>query len=89
MEVELKNGRLYPSGEEPLPAEARALLTILSVSPVVNVSRDDQTGPARTCGELADRWERLPKLAPEEAAAFADDIESSRRNLQPPTTSWD
>jgi hypothetical protein len=30
LEVELENGRVHPSGAEKLPANARALLTILS-----------------------------------------------------------
>jgi hypothetical protein len=29
LEVELENGRIHPRGAEPLPAKARALLTIL------------------------------------------------------------
>jgi hypothetical protein len=33
---------------------------------------------ARTCAELADRWPHLEKLPPEEATAFADDIEQGK-----------
>jgi predicted RNase H-like HicB family nuclease len=38
--------------------------------------------PAKTCGELADRWEKLPKLSTEEANAFADDLELARREIK-------
>ena len=46
-------------------------------------------GPALTCAELADRWASLDRLPPEEAAAFADDIEAARRNLPPLKSAWD
>ena len=45
--------------------------------------------PAATCEELADRWESIPKLPPDEAEAFARDIESARRNLPPLKAAWD
>jgi hypothetical protein len=45
LEVELENGRVHPSGAETLPANARALLTILTA-----------TGEAPAAkGNLADR----------------------------------
>ena len=46
-------------------------------------------GPATTCGELAERWEKLDKLPPDEAAAFADDIEHARAQLPPLKPAWD
>lgn len=46
-------------------------------------------GPALTCAELADRCSHWTKLPPEEANAFADDIESARRNLPPLKSAWD
>lgn len=46
-------------------------------------------GPALTCAELAERWVKRDRLPPEEANAFADDIESARRNLPPLKSAWD
>jgi len=46
-------------------------------------------GPALTSAELADRCARWTKLPPEEANAFADDIEAARRNLPPLKSAWD
>jgi len=45
--------------------------------------------PAATCHELAEQWPKLPKLAPEEAAAFADDVEQARAQLPRPKPAWD
>jgi hypothetical protein len=45
VEVELEDGRVRPSGSEPLPAKAHALLTILSPSP------STLADPARSLGE--------------------------------------
>ena len=33
---------------------------------------------AKTCGELADHWKKIDRLRPDEAKAFADDMESLR-----------
>jgi hypothetical protein len=47
--------------------------------------------PARhdlTAAELAEHWTRLPRLTPEEAAAFADDLAESRAGLPAPP-SWE
>ncbi len=41
---------------------------------------------ARSCAELADRLDGLPKLPPEEASAFADDLEKARLDLPPLST---
>lgn len=38
---------------------------------------------AATCAELAERWESLPKLPPDEAEAFARDLEHARATLPP------
>jgi hypothetical protein len=46
-------------------------------------------GVAITCAELAKRWSKLEKLPPEEAVAFADDIEKARASLSPITSKWD
>ena len=45
--------------------------------------------PALTCAELADRWPQLERLAPDEASAFADDIEQARASLPPIRPAWD
>jgi len=44
---------------------------------------------ALTCAELADRWPHLERLAPDEANAFADDIEQSHASLLPIRPAWD
>ncbi len=92
--VELKDGRVHPSGAEPLPSHAHALLTILTLaspaSPnLANGSPAERGGIVLTCAELADRWESLPKLPPEEASALADDLETAHRNLPPLKPAWD
>jgi len=92
--VELENGWVHSSGEEPLPAHAHALLTILTLSASATVASANGSlvmppGVALTCAELADRWETWPKLPPDEAAAFADDIEDARLKLPPLKSSWD
>ena len=46
-------------------------------------------GPAITCAELADRWEKLDKLPPDEAGAFANDVECARAQLPPLKPAWD
>jgi antitoxin (DNA-binding transcriptional repressor) of toxin-antitoxin stability system len=47
-------------------------------------------GPALTCEELSHRWLNLERLAPDEASAFADDIEQARASQQPPIKpAWD
>ena len=46
-------------------------------------------GPAATCLELAERWEKLDKLPAEEAEAFAKDLEQARANLPPVKSPWD
>jgi hypothetical protein len=79
VEVLLENGNVRPSGSEILPAKARALLTILN----------SNSSPALTCSELAARWASLEKLPPNDAAAFADDIERSRATLPPLKSAWD
>jgi antitoxin (DNA-binding transcriptional repressor) of toxin-antitoxin stability system len=44
---------------------------------------------AITCSELAERWPKLEKLPPDEAEAFADDIEKARAKLPPLRPAWD
>jgi antitoxin (DNA-binding transcriptional repressor) of toxin-antitoxin stability system len=46
-------------------------------------------GAALTGGELAERWAKLPKLPPEEAGAFADDLERARASLPLLKPAWD
>ena len=94
LEVELENGRVHPSGSEALPDRATALLTILSSAGAdaagpTNGSVAQQPGVARTCAELADRMEHWPKLPPEEASDFADDLEKAHLDLPPLKSAWD
>jgi predicted transcriptional regulator len=42
------------------------------------------TRPSITAAELADRWPRLPRLTPEDAADFAAEIAAVRRSLPSP-----
>jgi antitoxin (DNA-binding transcriptional repressor) of toxin-antitoxin stability system len=46
-------------------------------------------GVALSCAELAERWPKLEKLPPDEAVAFADDIEKSRAELPAVKSAWD
>ena len=45
--------------------------------------------PAGACAELADRWEKIPRLPPDEAEAFARDIEHARAAMPPLKSAWD
>jgi antitoxin (DNA-binding transcriptional repressor) of toxin-antitoxin stability system len=45
--------------------------------------------PASTCEELAARWEKLYKLPPDEAEAFAADLEHAHKVLPPLKPAWD
>ncbi len=45
--------------------------------------------PAATCEELAARLAAIPRLPPDEAEAFANDIEEGIRNLPPLKSPWD
>ena len=45
-------------------------------------------GAAKSCAELAERWPSLEKLSPDEANAFADDLERARANPPPPGLPW-
>jgi hypothetical protein len=40
--------------------------------------------PVVTAAELAERWSALPRLGPEEAAAFGDDLAAARAALPAP-----
>lgn len=80
LEVELENGRVYPCGTELLPASGRALLTLLDSGSSAAVS---------TCGELAERWNKIDRLSTDEGNAFANDVEEARANLPPLSTKWD
>ena len=54
--------------------------------PVAFVAPMAPTGiPAR---ELAHRWPLLPRLAPEDAAAFAGDVAVGRSEMVPPPDPW-
>jgi antitoxin (DNA-binding transcriptional repressor) of toxin-antitoxin stability system len=44
--------------------------------------------PRLTGAELADWWERRPVLAPEDADAFADDVEAARRDAHAARDPW-
>jgi len=39
--------------------------------------------PALTSAELAERWEKMDKLPPDEGNAYANDLEAAGRNLPP------
>jgi hypothetical protein len=80
VEVDLENGHVRPLGAESLSDRAHGLLTLL-----------DNGMPtfAPTCSELAKRWTALDKLPPDEANAFADDVEKSRSSLPAPKAAWD
>lgn len=80
LEVELDNGRVHPCGPESLPANGRALLTLLDSGALLVAS---------TCNELAERWDKLDRLSPDEANAFADDVEQARASLPPLKPAWD
>ena len=43
---------------------------------------------ALSCAELAERWPKLDKLSPDEANAFADDLEQARASLPPLKAAW-
>ncbi len=45
--------------------------------------------PARTCEELARRWEAIDRLPSVEAEEFASDIEEARKNLLSVSSAWD
>ena len=42
----------------------------------------------RRLGDLPGILDRIPRLAPEEASRFADDVRASRALLRPPEDSW-
>jgi antitoxin (DNA-binding transcriptional repressor) of toxin-antitoxin stability system len=44
---------------------------------------------AMTCTELAERWPQMERLSPDEANAFADDLENARATLPPLKPAWD
>jgi hypothetical protein len=44
--------------------------------------------PPVTAAEVAARWPTLPHLTPAEAAAFAADLETARRELPPDRDPW-
>jgi antitoxin (DNA-binding transcriptional repressor) of toxin-antitoxin stability system len=45
--------------------------------------------PAATCDELAERWDTIPSLPPEEGESFATDLEQARANLPSLKAAWD
>jgi len=49
---------------------------------------DPALGRRVTAAELAERWADLPRLTPEEARDFAEDVGSARRSLPPPPDPW-
>ena len=46
-------------------------------------------GTSLTGPDLAGRWSKLDRLPPDEAKAFADDLESARHHLPPLKSGWD
>lgn len=79
VEVVLDNGVVRPSGTETLPLHARALLTVLESSKPTPANAE----------ELARWWAARDRLPPEEAEAFARDIEEARASLPPLKSAWD
>lgn len=77
VEVELENGYIKAIGNGKLPVKGRGYLTLID------------SGKAQTCAELAEHWEKIPRLAPEEAVSFGEDIESAKKELKPPFNTWD
>jgi antitoxin (DNA-binding transcriptional repressor) of toxin-antitoxin stability system len=58
-----------------------------SVAQIIPLGRSNQ--PARTGHELAERWKTAPRLPPDEAEAFARDLEDIHRNQPPLRSLWD
>ncbi|HTV40302.1 MAG TPA: hypothetical protein VMF08_06990 [Candidatus Sulfotelmatobacter sp.] len=67
LEVELENGRVYPSGPETLPPKAHALLTILDTAETAQLTK----------GSLADRVANLAGIGRGEFT----DLSTSRAHL--------
>lgn len=80
VEVELDNGYIRAVGNESLPPKAHGFLTFLDTTAPT---------PAKTCAELADHWDKIPRLSSDEALAFAEDIEKGRATLPPVIDKWD
>ena len=59
----------------------RAGKRIATLTPVPQV--------AQNCVELAAHWLKLERLDPDDAEAFAADIELARATLPAPKTAWD
>jgi hypothetical protein len=70
-----------------LPIGREAAVLLREGKPVATLS--PLPIPAITCSELAERWPSLAKLSPEEACAFAGDIEKARTTLPPLRPAWD
>ena len=45
--------------------------------------------PRLTASTLAVRWKEVPRLTPDEASDFHDDIEAARRELPLPASAWE
>jgi antitoxin (DNA-binding transcriptional repressor) of toxin-antitoxin stability system len=75
----------------------RVLERVESHGEVATIMRDGQpiarlvplSRPAASCEELAERWKGMSKLPPDEAEAFARDLESVRTTVPPLKSRWD
>ncbi|MEO5580684.1 MAG: CopG family transcriptional regulator [Gemmatimonadaceae bacterium] len=45
--------------------------------------------PVLTASILAARWRDIPRLAPEEASEFQDDITAARKKMRLPAPAWE
>ncbi len=70
----------------PKPGVVREIVTPYRASSPVAASPAPRTVTARA---LAERWGALPRLAPDDAAAMAQDIRHAREALSPVTPPWE
>jgi hypothetical protein len=68
---------------------AKSMLVREAVSQYLAGPQPKPSKPAMTLDEFILRWERLPKLSPEEAEAYAADIEAARAELLPVRDPWE
>ena len=54
----------------------------------VPLARLVPVAPARTAAEAAEAWRRRSRLDPEDAIAFAEEVERARRELPPLGEPW-
>ncbi len=64
-------------------------LLLKNGKPVARIVPVDVEPVRRTAAEIAALWDDLPHLPPEEAEAFARDIDQARRELPPLGDPWE